>query len=96
MNVIAFSGARMRLTENSSGFDLAFSYVEDREDRMKRLIGCLFISFMPSAGLDETISALNDYYEYHAPRHEVLPSTPARELEGSVEIGTASRFAITE
>ena len=97
MNVIAFTGARMQLTVNSSGYGLSFEHAEEREDRVKRLMGCLFISFMPSAGLDETISTLNDYYEYYEPEIQTALPEPATELKGKVvEAGASPSFLVVE
>jgi len=84
VNVLGLTGARMRLTVNASGYDLTFEHAEEREDRVRRLMGCLFVSFMPSQGLPETIETLTDYFEYYAPRE--LPALPesVREHPGTV------------
>ncbi len=96
VNVLGFTGARMRLTVNASGYDLTFEHAEDREDRVRRLMGCLFVSFMPSAGLAETVETLTDYYEYYASASPALPEV-VRDHSGTVvEIERTPGFVTTE
>ena len=66
-NVISHERSTFRATVNRWGYDLDFITEEPSDDMAKRVLGCAFVSYMPSSALDETLSVLLDYYELESP-----------------------------
>lgn len=66
----------------STGYQMTFSSQAKGVEALKLTLGCFLLGSLPSAGLDEALTSLQDIWEYHRTQL-ALPHVP---FQGTVSV----------
>ena len=73
-------------TVNTPGQELSFWIQDEGQDSLKRLLGCLLISYMPSGSIDEALTNLKEIWAYHIERARYRLPEPEVSRRGTGKI----------
>lgn len=73
-------------TVNTPGQELSFWIQDEGQDSLKRLLGCLLISYMPSEGIDEALMNLKEIWAYYIERAQYRLPEPEVSHRGTGKI----------